>query len=163
MVLVGVVQAAKDALHAVDPTMLVFGNALTPPAGAYGGNGVGLLADGTLDGAVAEHYGGFEWADRDTGVVDLDVVRQWVAIFAATTKLDKPVLVKTWPGPEQTPIDVLGPNWPAKFVDPATGKPLNRSFAGIAAAAGHLVGGFRDPLLPQSGPPLRPRLLLLLR
>ena len=66
------------------------------PSPAYGGKtGVGLLADGTLDGAVAEHFGGFEWANRVTGAVDLDVVRQWIDIFAAATKLNKTVLVRT--------------------------------------------------------------------
>jgi len=136
-------KSARAQLHALDPSMRVIGNAMNPGAPPLDAGGpqraISLLLDDILDGLCAEHFGAFEYADPTTGVVDLDVVKEWVAMFDQANALNKTIAVKAWPGPEESPIDSLGPSWPSNFVDPVTKKPLNKTHAGIAAVAADLA------------------------
>ena len=53
---------------------------------------------------------------------------------------EAPLLVKTWVGPEITPIDADGPRWPRHFRDPATNATLrNRTDADVRRAATDLA------------------------
>ena len=125
---------------AIGPQALVLGNALGPclhpPCGP---DGVDLLQEGIVDGVVAEHFGAFEWTDMSTGAVDANVVRQWLTLFDDAAAINGSVFVKTWPGPETTPIDSEGPSWPRKFLNPFTHKPLNRTNDGISKAAAMML------------------------
>jgi hypothetical protein len=128
----------RQLRRAIGPEALVLGNALgpctNPPCGP---DGVELLRNHTVDGVCAEHFGAFEWSkNQTTGQVDAAVVRQWLDLFDAAAATNGSVFVKTWFGPETSPIDTSGPSWPAEFVSPFTHKPLNRTSHGIAEAAG---------------------------
>ena len=120
---------------------LLLGNALGPcshpPCSA---NGVQLLREGVVDAVCAEHFGAFEWSNNATsGAVDAAVVNQWLDLFDAAAAVNGSVFVKAWPGPETGPIDGNGPSWPTEFRSPRSGKPLDRSSAGIAEAAADML------------------------
>jgi hypothetical protein len=129
-------------LHAaIGPAALLLGNALGPcmhpPCST---DGVELLRAGIVDAVCAEHFGAFEWSkNQTTGVVDPAVVNQWLDLFEAAAATNGSVFVKTWPGPETSPIDGDGPSWPAEFRNPYSGQPLNRSSEGIGKAAAAML------------------------
>jgi sucrose-6-phosphate hydrolase SacC (GH32 family) len=140
-------RAALRKLHtelhaAIGSDALLVGNAMGPcqhsPCSA---DGVELMQDGVLDGVCAEHFGAFEWTlwNSTTGEVDAAVVDQWLTLFEAAAATNGSVFVKTWPGPETSPIDGNGPSWPQEFLSPYTHKALTRSSEGIAAAAAQMV------------------------
>ncbi|KAH8048802.1 glycosyl hydrolase [Aureococcus anophagefferens] len=128
---------ARDGLKARDADAFVVGNGFGAKNDTYL---VDLVLGDVLDGLCAEHLGAFEWVeDRHTGAVNASVAALWLD---ATRKLppEAPLLVKTWVGPEITPIDADGPRWPRHFRDPATNATLrNRTDAGVRRAATDLA------------------------
>lgn len=121
------VAAYRAAAKSVQPDLLVIGNGLTeypyPPD-----HGMAQLA--YLDGVCIEHFGAFEGVDSDNASLYPTNLVTWAQLTAAAVQQNKSVLVKAWVGPETTPIDGMGPTWPATHRPP-----LNRTHAGIAQAA----------------------------
>ncbi|KAH8093673.1 glycosyl hydrolase [Aureococcus anophagefferens] len=159
---------ARDGLKARDADAFVVGNGFGAKNDTYL---VDLVLGDVLDGLCAEHLGAFEWVeDRHTGAVNASVAASvpWPRRFSrdfetsfptsvvgrgALARRDgncpeAPLLVKTWVGPEITPIDADGPRyfsygwwydvsqgplWRVDQLDVAVGDPLGPpEFAGLA-------------------------------
>ena len=90
----------------------------------------GMFSLAFLDGVCIEHFGAFEGVDDRNGSILPANLLLWAQLTAQAVSLNKTVLIKTWIGPETTPIDGMGPTWPSAHT-PA----LNRTHVGIAKAA----------------------------
>lgn len=94
--------ALLKELHALRSDFLLLGNGAVldhcypPVKGKTGPCSYNLDA---LDGVCAEHFGSFEAVNKTTGNFDGPSMENWLDILDYTSRMQKIVLVKGWPGP----------------------------------------------------------------
>ena len=101
-------------LKDIPPNMILIGNGLTHSTNPTMNYCRSVL--NYTDGAMIEHFGAFEEVDTSTSMIYTDYWLDWIDIIYNETQLNnKFICMKSWVGPEYTPVTSIGPSWPDSF------------------------------------------------